>query len=755
MTLGGLAVAPLLAALQLPMGAIGGTVRDAGTIAPLSGATVAIPATGHLSTTDSTGHYLLTGVPPGPSRVYVRRIGYAPARFQALVAPGDTVEISVALAPEPVILPPLETHADLPGLVASPGEPLGSPDRALSAEAMRNHPLLAEPDALMALGGGEVVVRAESPTGLNVRGGTSDQVTHSLDGIPILNPFHLGGVFSALNPDALDRIELRGAALPSEAAEGLSGAVLATTRHPGERHRVQTGWSTTQLRGTLDGPLPGGAGYLLSLRATFPGLLGHSTDPTYLRGNGHDWLARFRVPALGGTAHLIGFGLANGVSASARASSQLVTGSDPPRNEFAWDSRSIGAGWNGARGLTAIHVRAWHAAGSATARWRARDSLPERLASRQRVAGLAVQLDRFGASHRSTAGVSTEWTTITYRLRPPAPGGRLLDREGRAAVVHPFLRHLQHLGPTTAVELTGTATLSGPGARFSPSLALHQRLGPGLTAGASVSRRHQLVQSLRNPESVVGHIFPVELPVLAGRAGIPIARGDEGGVEFGLEPSAALRLELRGYVRRSRGLVLVAPVQADPFATLGHTRGTGRAAGGSLALRWTGGVHEVVARYGLQRVRISYGDSTYLPAWGGQQRFDAALLLRPAGGTVVRLVLNAEWRARVTAIEDPFEWEACNLLDAGCEFAGSPHRRSAPLGSTRLPTYARTDLGIRQSFHIRTAGVVHLISVYGTATNIFSRRSLLTYVRDPVSGDLTAVTTRPRSPLVVGLEWSF
>ena len=62
---------------------------------------------------------------------------------------------------------------------------------------------------------------------------------------------------------------------------------------------------------------------------------------------------------------------------------------------------------------------------------------------------------------------------------------------------------------------------------------------------------------------------------------------------------------------------------------------------------------------------------------------------------------------------------------------------------------------MRQSVRMRVAGMQHTITAYGTLTNLFSRRNLLTYVRDELSGGRIPVTTRPRSPLVVGLEWSF
>ncbi len=64
---------------------------------------------------------------------------------------------------------------------------------SLSLAAVRDHPLLAEPDVLQAPGGGEVALRPEAPSGIHVRGGASDQVAYLLDGIPVFSPYHAAG----------------------------------------------------------------------------------------------------------------------------------------------------------------------------------------------------------------------------------------------------------------------------------------------------------------------------------------------------------------------------------------------------------------------------------------------------------------------------------------------------------------------------------------------------------------------------------
>jgi hypothetical protein len=100
------------------------------------------------------------------------------------------------------------------------------------------------------------------------------------------------------------------------------------------------------------------------------------------------------------------------------------------------------------------------------------------------------------------------------------------------------------------------------------------------------------------------------------------------------------------------------------------------------------------------------------------------------------------------------EWEACNLLDRGCEFGGSP-RSDGRLGQTQLPAYLRLDLGLRHHWHLNLAGKDVMLALYGTVTNLLGRSNVLTVATDPASGRRTDIEMRPRAPLVIGIDWRF
>jgi hypothetical protein len=47
-----------------------------------------------------------------------------------------------------------------------------------------------------------------------------------------------------------------------------------------------------------------------------------------------------------------------------------------------------------------------------------------------------------------------------------------------------------------------------------------------------------------------------------------------------------------------------------------------------------------------------------------------------------------------------------------------------------------------------------ILALSGTLTNVLGRQNVLTWAGDP-AGAVTAIEMRPRSPLVLGVDWQF
>lgn len=742
---------------QDPAASLTGLVRDAQSGAPVAGATVALADLGRGTTSGEDGRYLLPRVPAGPQHLEVRRIGYAPRTLHAFVPPAGQVEIHISLAPEPVPIPGIAVVPPLAVRSAEMPDDYGRhPDLSLSAEAVRNHPMLAEPDAFTALVGGVVAADPEAPHGLHVRGGREDQLTYLLDGIPVLNPYHSVGLFSAWNPDALSRLRLEASPSGTAAPDALSGVVSADTRRPGSTLASRGAVSTSQVRATLDGPLPPvGGGFLLSVRRGFPGVPAPESEYSYVRGWSEDWLAKVEGDLAGGEWRLLAYGNRNrNRAASAITPSDAPDAAPPqPDHRFEWKGRSLGGEWSRSLpGTSRVRVRGWYATADAAARWVGGERNPLRLGSVRRDAGVAAVLELGDSAAGTSLGLRGTRSRTRYRVNDGSARSAL---EATTLVAAAHLEHSRAWGRTLRTEVGMVGAVYGGDARLAPRAEL--RWSPRESVGFAVqaARTYQVEQSLLNSESAAAYLFPATLSVGAGAPGVPLARSDRLSLAVEVRPVPGARLGAELYTRDFHDLLLVAPVTARPFATDGFAVGSGSAAGAALELSVARAHYSVLGTYHIERVRYLTGDSAYHPTFAATHSLEAGVLAFPRSTFSVRAGFTAAFGRRATALVGPFEWEACNLLDLGCEFAGSPDEYAERLGATRLPPYLRLDLGARKHWHLDLAGMDGQIGLYASVTNVMGRRNFLTRTLDPLSGDRAWVEMRSRVPLVIGLDWRF
>jgi len=728
--------AALLLLQAVATGSITGTLRDATTGTALSGVLVSVLDLNRTAVTDADGRYALTHVPSGGHRLLVRRIGYAPRTLAALIPADGAVEIAIELRAEPVVLSPVD---------GSDGPELLAPDARVDIASLRNHPLLAEPDAFQALGGGVVALQPEAPAGMHVRGGAADQVAYVLDGFPVLSPYHSGESFSAWNPDALAEAELQPA---SETWDALSGVVAASSRAVGAEHHVQTGLSTTQARVTLDGPLgSSGAGYLWSYRTSFPGFPAPQREATYLRGETGDQLGKLEAPFGGGRLRLLGYASTNELNTDGPTGDALM------RNTFGWQSTTFGAGWRRPLRTGSLEVRAWSAGQNADAAWHLDSTRAELLAANRRDAGLAIVLEHVSQEGRSAVGMRVQSSRTAYHLIADSAAGVTYATD--APLVAAFLEHNHRFSSHWELRSTLGATAAAATARLSPRLSLGWSPSPALVVSAGYLRLHQFAQSLRNPESMASTVFPVDLFVSAGKSGVPVARTDEGILAAQYEPIAGLRVAAQGYLRSLHDVVLVAPHSVDPFATGQFAIGSGVARGFAVDLARATSRYTAFASYGRQFVRYRALSQRYVPDFGATDLVDAGLMVNASQTVSLRAGMSGRFGRRITPLATPFEWESCNVADRGCEFAGSPRTTGDSLGASAVPGYVRFDIGIRSRWRLRIAGRTTELAVFGTLTNVFARTNMLTLAPDPVTGARAPVTLRSRVPLVIGVDWSF
>jgi hypothetical protein len=744
-----------LLVVQAAQSGVVGVVRDAHSGEPLAGAVIALTDLDRAVLSDSLGRYVLEAVPPGPQHLTVRRIGYASRTLHALVPGRGQLEINIALQAAPVLLRTVEIR---PGVSVRGLEAIEAwrfPDRAISAPALRNHPLLTEPDAFRALSGGDVVVRPESPSGMHLRGGASDHTAYALDGIPVFSPFHAAGTFSAWNPDALERVHVSQSQRSPAMPDALAGVVNGVTRTPGSQFRAQGSVSTTQARVVVDGPMGvADGGYLVSIRSGFPGVIAPRREPSYLKGESGDRLATIHGPVLGGRVRLLGYDSGNELDAAAIAHG--TDAANAGRNAFEWYSRSIGAEWTRRVRGGAVRLLAWSASGNADATWDAESATPIIMASARRDAGVLGVVERAASQGTTSGGVWIRQSRTSYDVRPARGGPPSITLSARTPLTTVFLTRDQPLANALTANVALSAAAGLGRIYTSPQAQLRWTASRRLAVIGSLARSHQFAQSLRNPESVVGNTFPVDLSMGAGAPGIPVARSNQVVIAADYRIFDMARIGAQAYAREFDGLALVAPRTGEPFAVAGNfATGSGTVRGVSAEAAVSGRRYGLLVSYGWQRTHLLHGDSSFVPDHAARHVVEAGVIVFPSTTTSVRLGAESALGRRGTAIAGPFEWEACNLLDQGCEFAGSPRHLASQVGATKLPPYVRVDLGFRKHWHMGIGGRDALVAVFGAVTNVFGRSNVLTSAADPATGKPVEIEMRPRAPLVVGLDWRF
>jgi hypothetical protein len=131
-----------------------------------------------------------------------------------------------------------------------------------------------------------------------LRGGNYDETLITLDGIPVYNPYHLGGICGSFNPDIVDREIIYPSNYPVNYQGVLSGVLSINTKNGNtERLKGIASVGLVSSRFFLEGPLSKG-NFIISARRTYPDLLlnmfvkGYGTFPYYF----YDFNGKYTFP---------------------------------------------------------------------------------------------------------------------------------------------------------------------------------------------------------------------------------------------------------------------------------------------------------------------------------------------------------------------------------------------------------------------------------------------------------------------------
>jgi hypothetical protein len=712
--------------------------------------------------TASDGRVRFIGVTPGRYAVSAERIGYTPVQRQVEVAPGVTLlRVDLVARERPV---------DLPGVTAAARrtrarfeEDVGASFAELSRRDLKLLPGVAEADVLRAveiLPG--VVSTSDFSSAFNVRGGSADQNLILLDGLPIYNPFHLGGLFSVFNSDMVGRAELLAGGFPARYGGRVSSVLSVESDAGSGPLDVQAGVSMLAARVAAGGELPSGALDALGLGSARMRISGRRSYFDQILRPFFDFPYHLTDLQLYGEAWTKGGGRLTLTGYTGRDVLDLA-GADsfPLRVRWDWGNSALGGAWVRPLGeRTTVLLRLGHT------RFTTGIEFPEfgdtEIRSRIDQTLLRAELAGSVGGVQLDAGAAVD--RLSYDNLAESAGTVFGEGAGRGWL---FGGHAQ--AQLRAGRLLLEAGLrvdtwrpedEAASAVVQPRAAVKWFLGPDAAIKFAAGRYGQFMHSLRDEELPLG----IDVWVLSG-ARAPVVVSDQ--LQAGLEGFAGSWFgSLEAYYRWFDGVAANNPAEDpnDPLDDL--LRGTGRSYGADLHVRREGGtIRPMVAL-------------SFLKAWREFPDFatgeEPAPIVRYAPVFDRRLDVDVVVQAMLGAYELGVRWNLGTGLpytrprggyirydystqDARWRYpaAGDGADLAIALGlrnGERYPVYHRLDAGIRRTYARRWGSYTPYIDVL----NIYNRRNVLFYFYqyDTVPATRAGLSMFPVLP-TAGLEVRF
>ncbi len=233
---------------------ISGFVRDDATGEPISYANVFFTGTSLGTATNSDGYFVLVNLSPGAYEINVSMIGFGLYKETVSLKIDESVRLNIRMKKEVL----QASEITVSGVRQQFKKSVESSTVILDLRDIRNAPAFVEPDVfrtLQMLPG--VQTTSDWSSALYVRGSTPDQNLLMLDGITVYNPYHLGGIFSTFNADAIKEADFRAGGFPARYG-GRMGSILNIINREGNTEKVSGSGNISLIstKALLEGPLP-------------------------------------------------------------------------------------------------------------------------------------------------------------------------------------------------------------------------------------------------------------------------------------------------------------------------------------------------------------------------------------------------------------------------------------------------------------------------------------------------------------------
>ncbi|HUF74945.1 MAG TPA: TonB-dependent receptor [Longimicrobiales bacterium] len=762
--------AALLVALVQTSGAVSGTVRADSTEAPIGYASVEIVELDRGVSADEQGNYLLSEVPLGSWTLRASALGYTPEDAPIEIGPSSgTLTVSFLLQPAPIPLGQINVEATRVLQFTGP------PPARVTMETLRQVPALAEVDVLRAVTVlPSVIPVSEYSSALYVRGATPDQTEILIDGFPVHNPYHLGGVYGAFNPDAVEAVEVWPGAMPASVGSRISSVVSIETRDGGtDRTRSSGSLGLTSARLEVDGPVPFLPGtYLVAGRKSYRnftggGIAADGIIPRNMEAGFHDVLAKWRLPwGRGHSVEGLFFTSGEGVGVPEDGLSGV-------RYDWEWGSRLFGLrsqlllgdrlslDASVARSTFDTELGSW---------W---DDYP--LPDRQTV-------DANGAMADHLAEAQLTWQAARYALRvggqyrtasmdydaerdvAPPPGlwdhfvptfAGDYDQASMQSWAEADVRILPRVALRVGVRNT---ELEGLGSTLQPRAGLQVGLMGGLTLTAGAGRYVQGVHSIRVEEAAGTSFMAYDLLRSASEAiGPPTAEDVVVGLEYRRQP-ASVRVDV--FAKRYTGLALP-PLPINPWSSAviepdDFAEATGTTRGVEVLADYVTESASLWLSYALRDGSRTVNGFTFTPRFERRHNLDAMGSIALPDGLTLNLRTVYASGQPLTPVSGQLRLIA--FAPERDLLTEERTRRRSVLGehnSSRMPDYFRVDVGGALDFTREMLDYEVDLTFRVQIINVLNRVNVLYWNPTTNIGFEDDATQQFPISLTAAVEWAF
>lgn len=211
-----------------------GTVTDSITGEPIKTAQIIILNSGYGTITDENGYYQLT-IPKGEYCIQFQMAGYRSDTVTVNLLYNKSIECNISLTILPYHGKEVEIVESMPNLFKN------IMDLDVDITNLSTVPALGEVDVLKVVQSfpGVVIVSDYSNT-IYVRGSPPDQTQICFDDVPILNPYHLGNIFSVFNAEGARTVEFSPGIRDAQYGGYLGGKINIIPKTGADIHNYKT-----------------------------------------------------------------------------------------------------------------------------------------------------------------------------------------------------------------------------------------------------------------------------------------------------------------------------------------------------------------------------------------------------------------------------------------------------------------------------------------------------------------------------------